>query len=117
MLSGGDPVPALKRQLAAEIRALVGMFPSDVGARVFAVDQPRMANILNDRLKRFSLQRLVRLLAHVDRRVKLEVLNEGEPILRIFHFRNPRPLLRGPSSRPWRGSGNGRAGDPSRDSR
>ena len=94
MLAGGDPVPALKRQLAAEIRALIGEYPSNVGASVLALDQPRVADLLHDRLERFSLQKLVRLLAHVDRRVKLTGINEGAPVLRIFRFRHPRPGFR-----------------------
>jgi predicted XRE-type DNA-binding protein len=117
MLSDGDPVPGLKRQLAAEIRALVGHVSPDVAAHVFGMYQPRMWNIFHDRLHEVSLQKLVRMLAHIDRRVTMKVVNEGSPVVRIFQFKNPRPGYRDAFSRPSRGTADVRAPDPSRDSR
>jgi hypothetical protein len=46
----GDPVPPLKHQLAAEIRALLGHTNQFVAARRLGVDQPRMSDILHDKL-------------------------------------------------------------------
>lgn len=67
----GDPVLPLKQQLAAEIRRMLGDDNQNVAARVLGIDQPRMSNLLHDRLERFSLERLIRLLARIDRRVQL----------------------------------------------
>ena len=87
-----DPIPPLKRQLAREIRALLGSTNQHVAAHRLGVDQPRMSDLLHDKLDRFSLEKLIRLLRNVDRRVELRVINEGPAQLRLIRFppRSPR---------------------------
>ena len=91
MLSG-DPIPPLKQQIAAEICGLLGGDNQCVAARVLGIDQPRMSNLLHDHLERFSLERLIRLLARIDRRVELDVINEGPAVIRLFNFPPHIPL-------------------------
>ena len=79
-----DPISALKRQLAYEIRTLIGDYNQHIAADALGVDQPRMSDILRDRLERFSLEKLIRLLANLDYRVELTLVNDGDPVLRIF---------------------------------
>ncbi|MGQ0641471.1 MAG: helix-turn-helix domain-containing protein [Gemmatimonadaceae bacterium] len=85
-LQPDDPIPALKRQLAQEIRALLGDTNQHVAARRLGVDQPRMSDLLHDKLDRFSLEKLIRLLRSVDRRVELRVINEGPARLLLIRF-------------------------------
>jgi len=54
-LQPDDPIPPLKRQLAREIRALLGDTNQHVAAHRLGVDQPRMSDLLHDKLDRFSL--------------------------------------------------------------
>jgi len=83
-----DPIPALKHQLAHEIRVILGRFNQHVAARRLGVDQPRMSDLLHDKLDRFSLEKLIRLPANLDRRVEMEIINEGPPQLRLFNFKS-----------------------------
>ena len=72
-----DPVPELKRQLAAElVRALKGWAPTEVWFR-FRLDQPRLWELRRGQLHRFSLQRLVRLLVEAGRGVTISVTDRG----------------------------------------
>ena len=79
-----DPIPALKRQIAREIRTLIGRYNQHVAADALGIDQPRMSDILRDRLERCSLEKLIRLLAHIDYRAELTLVNNGDSVLRIF---------------------------------
>ena len=91
-----DPILALKGQIACEIRALVGCYNQHLAADALGVDQPRMSDILRDRLERFSLEKLIRLLSNLDHRVELTLVNDGDPILRIFSLaRRNRLVSRG----------------------
>lgn len=81
-----DPIPALKRQLAAELRALFGNWNQYVVAHRLGIHQPEAWELLHDRLERFSLQKLIRLLARVERRVELRVEAESDAPLRLFLF-------------------------------
>ena len=89
-----DPIPALKRQLAREICTLIGRYNQHLAADALGVDQPRMSDILRDRLERFSLEKLVRLLANLDHRVELTLVNDGDPILHIFALARRNRLAR-----------------------
>ena len=89
-----DPIPALKRQLAHEIRALIGDYNQHIAADALGVDQPRMSDILRDRLERFSLEKLIRLLGNLDYRVELRLVNNGDPVLRIFKLAHRNRLRR-----------------------
>jgi predicted XRE-type DNA-binding protein len=68
-----DPVPALKRELArAILDRLRGSGQVNVAYRL-GVDQPRASNLCRGRLKRFSLQQLIRFAARVDGEVTITV--------------------------------------------
>lgn len=72
-----DPIPALKEQLRQAILADVGRMNQLVAAHLLGIDDSRMSNIERGRLERFSLQKLIRLLAHMRRRVDLTVVVVG----------------------------------------
>ncbi|HEV8364278.1 MAG TPA: XRE family transcriptional regulator, partial [Gemmatimonadaceae bacterium] len=75
-----------KRQLAREIRAIFRDTNQYVAAHRLGVDQPRMSDLLHDKLDRFSLEKLIRLLQNVDRSVELRVINHGPAVLRLIRF-------------------------------
>ena len=72
-----DPMLALKRQLADAILALSDSEPILVAARRFGIDPARMCDLRRGRIARFSVERLIRILATVDRGVKLTVVLTG----------------------------------------
>ncbi|HWH51035.1 MAG TPA: XRE family transcriptional regulator [Gemmatimonadaceae bacterium] len=77
-----DPIPELKRQLANEIRRLLADHHQFVAAMILGVDQPRMSDIQHGKLERFSLEKLTRLLVHIDCRVTIGVASMGAPRIR-----------------------------------
>lgn len=81
-----DPIPALKERLASEILAVVGHLNQHIAAAVLRIDQPRMSDLIHGRLERFSASKLIRILANVDRRVDITVVNQGPAVLRWFHL-------------------------------
>jgi len=76
------PIAALRQQLGDEILRLVADFPTVISAQLLCIDERRMADLRHGRVQRFSLERLIRMLAQIDRRVDLTVVNTGAPILR-----------------------------------
>lgn len=72
-----DPIPRLKEQLRQAILADVGRIHQLGAARMLGIDESRMSNIELGRLERFSLQKLIRLLARMRRRVDLTVVVVG----------------------------------------
>jgi predicted XRE-type DNA-binding protein len=82
------PIPVLRQQLGDEILRLVDDFPTIISARLLCIDERRMADLRHGRVQRFSVERLIRMLAQIDRRVDLTVVNIGAPILRWL------PILR-----------------------
>ena len=72
-----DPIPSLKERLRRSILADVGRFNPLVAAHMLGVDESRMSNLEHGRLERFSLQKLIRLLARINRRVDLTVVTVG----------------------------------------
>jgi predicted XRE-type DNA-binding protein len=73
-----DPIPALKEELRREIVAFFGHFDQFLAARILGVDQPRFSDLQRGRrMERLSLQKLVRMLARIDRHVQLTVVNVG----------------------------------------
>ena len=82
-----NPVPALRQQLADEIVSLVSHLNSMFAASVLCIDEARLSDLRHGRAQRFSDERLIRILANVQRRVDLIVVNTGPaqplwPILR-----------------------------------
>jgi predicted XRE-type DNA-binding protein len=72
-----DPIPRLKEQLRQAILAALGRKNQRVAAGILGVYEARMSNIELGRLERFSLQKLIRLLAGINRRVDLTVTAVG----------------------------------------
>ena len=68
-----DPIPALKIQLANEILALAGETNFFVAARRLGLDVARLSDLRCGRVARFSVERLIRMLATVDRRVEIHI--------------------------------------------
>lgn len=94
-----DPIDRLKEQLRREILALVGEYDQYMAARAIGTDQPRMSDLHQGRLERFSLEKMIRLLANIERRVEITVVGYGRP--RIFHF-PPRKVDNSRRQRPRR---------------
>ena len=69
----GDPIPALERRLADEVLLSVSAMPVTIAARVLEIDDARMSDLRHGRVARFSVERLIRLLATVDRHVGVTV--------------------------------------------
>ena len=68
-----DPVPELKRRLAAElVQAMEGWTPGQLIYRI-RIDQPRVSDLRRGRLERISLARLIRWLHGMERAVELSV--------------------------------------------
>ena len=82
-----DTVDSFKRQIAAAIvRALEGWTQVNAAA-LLRLDQPRVSNLRNGRLERFSLDQLTRLLGRVDASVQLTIT--ANPRRRRWLFEPP----------------------------
>ena len=68
-----DPVPALKRQVAAAIVHACAGWTQVNAAFLLGIDQPGMSALRNGHLERLSLDQLIRLLARADACVELRV--------------------------------------------
>ena len=80
-----DPIPDLKEQLRQAILAEVGHWSQVTAAAVIGIDQARMSKLERGRLERFSLEKLIRILASIDQRVDITVVNIRKGRLRIFN--------------------------------
>jgi predicted XRE-type DNA-binding protein len=72
-----DPVPALKVQLALEIVTALDGWSEGNAAAWLRTDCRRVSDLRAGRLRRFSLQKLIRLAATIGRRVDLMVTWPG----------------------------------------
>lgn len=79
-----DPILALKKQLGEEILRSVSTLNVSIAAVVLGIGAPRLADLRHGRVARFSVERLIRILAVVDRRVTVTVTNEGSEEIRWF---------------------------------
>ena len=71
-----DPIPELKRQLAAElVRVIDGWTTWDVASMIHT-DPPRISDLRHGRLERFSLESIVRFLTRMKQRVRFTVQPE-----------------------------------------
>lgn len=69
-----DPIPPLKDQLArAVVEALEG-WPQGYAAAIVETDQPRVSDLRNGRLARFSLEQLIRFGSRVGVEVSLSIV-------------------------------------------
>jgi predicted XRE-type DNA-binding protein len=89
-----DPIPALKKQLRQSILADIGRINQLAAAHMLGVDEPRMSNLEHGRLERFSLQKLIRLLARINRRVDLTIVSVGPLPRRRIKSHLQEPLAR-----------------------
>jgi predicted XRE-type DNA-binding protein len=80
-----DPVPVLKIQLANLIVRRIAGWTQVNAASLLSTSQPRVSDLRNGRLERFSLEQLVRLVRRVEGFVELRV--EWGP--RLASFFNP----------------------------
>ena len=68
-----DPIPDLKRQLAASLVESLRGWTGTETLYAFNLDAARLSDLRHGRLKRFTLQKLIRLLAERDKRVSIAV--------------------------------------------
>jgi predicted XRE-type DNA-binding protein len=93
-----DPVPALKRQLAREIMRSVEMHNYFVAASMLDLATSRFSKLRYGRVEFFSLDKLVRLLADLDRRVDISVVIVGDEIPGPLSVRAQRIARRNPDN-------------------
>jgi predicted XRE-type DNA-binding protein len=82
-----DTVGAFKRQIAAAIVHALDGWTQVNAAALLRLDQPRVSNLRNGRLERFSLDQLARLLERVDASVELTIT--AHPRRRRWLFQPP----------------------------
>jgi predicted XRE-type DNA-binding protein len=58
-----DPIPHLKQQVAAAVVAQLQPWTQPMAAELLRTDQPRVSDLRNGKLERFSLERLIRFAA------------------------------------------------------
>jgi len=98
MIETEDPIPDLKEQLRREIVSLVGSWDQYVAAARLGIDQPRMSDLKRGRLERFSLEKLIRVLANIDQSVEIAVV--GPTRISMFLFPHPRKGWQPPPAGP-----------------
>jgi predicted XRE-type DNA-binding protein len=79
-----DPVPRLKQELRIAILEAVGRHGQLSAAATLGLDWPRMSDLDSGNLERFGLQKLVRLLARINRRVEVTVIEVGPVPYRLY---------------------------------
>ncbi len=82
-----DTVGAFKRQMAAAVVSALAGWTQANAAALLHIDQPRVSNLRNGRLERFSLNQLTRLLEHVD--ASVELIITAHPSRRRWLFEPP----------------------------
>jgi predicted XRE-type DNA-binding protein len=72
-----DPIPALKERLAKLIIEEIHEPNIYTAGTILGLDQPRMWDFYHGRLERFSVQKLIRILARINRRVDITITAVG----------------------------------------
>lgn len=72
-----DPIPQLKEQLSREIIAAVDKYTWTVAAGMLGIEPSRMSHLKKGNLERFSLEKLIRMLAVIDRKVEVRIVDES----------------------------------------
>ena len=80
-----DQVLATKRQLADEILAVIDGTPAPIALMVLGLDRQRVSELRSDKIKRFSVDKLIWLLAKLNRRVDIQVVNIGPARVKWIH--------------------------------
>jgi predicted XRE-type DNA-binding protein len=68
-----DPIPSIKKQVAEHIVAAMGGWSQSWAASYLGTQQPRVSDLRAGKLGRFSLEKLIRMLARIDHGVALEI--------------------------------------------
>ena len=68
-----DPIPELKERVARLLAVRLDGWSQEMAAGLLGVDQPRVSDLRNNRLRRFSLDRLLRMAAQLGGDVSVEV--------------------------------------------
>jgi predicted XRE-type DNA-binding protein len=93
-----DPIPDLKRFVADEIVRLIEGWPGYKIAGALDTDQPRVSDLRNGRLDRFSLEKLIRMLHHLGFAIEPSVV-QWRPSALVTR-RPPRPPVTENDKRP-----------------
>ena len=72
-----DPIPALKQRLVQAILQEIGRQNMWRARSMLGIEQPEMWNLEHGRLGRFSVHKLIRLLATLNRRVDITIVAVG----------------------------------------
>jgi predicted XRE-type DNA-binding protein len=78
-----DPIPALKSQVAGELRRAIDGWETQELMYLLRVDQPRVSNLRNGRVERFSLEQLIRFLARMHVEVRVTTAPMPSPARRV----------------------------------
>ena len=81
-MSNVDPIPALKRDAAANLVVMMSAWNAGMIAYAMGTDQPRVSDIKRGKLDRFSLETLIRFLTRLDCTVELRVTYPARGIFR-----------------------------------
>ena len=73
------PLLEIKRRLAAEIVAVADQTNFFVAAKGLGIGTARLSDLRHGRVQRFTIDRLIRVLAVVDRRVDVSISVVGNP--------------------------------------
>lgn len=68
-----DPVPTLKRELARLLVDRLDGWSQENAAHLLRIDQPRISDLRNQRLQRFSLQQLMRFVYRLDGMLSIQL--------------------------------------------
>jgi predicted XRE-type DNA-binding protein len=91
-----SPTPEIKRKLAAAIVEIANQTNFFVAAGGLGIGEARLSDLRHGRADRFTIDRLVRMLAKVDRRVDVSITVIGRDRVDWFAGRFPkRAPLRG----------------------
>ena len=60
-----DPIPPLKGEVARAVVAALDGWSQGYAAELLSTDQPRISDLRNDRLQRFSLEQLIRFASRI----------------------------------------------------
>jgi len=86
-----DPIAALKRQLADQILAIANTLDFFIAASLLELDPSRLSDLRRGRVARFSVERLIRILTTVGRRVDITVSTVDRPERRWSKVLRERP--------------------------
>ena len=94
-MNAPDPIATLKGEVARAVVGALDGWSQGCAAELLWTDQPRVSDLRNDRLQRFSLEQLIRFASRIGGDVEVTVTwTARKRIIRLPPTRRP-PLLRG----------------------